>query len=331
MTESNKRTADVASFIGGGADTREMPTYVWRNGELVAWGEATVQIHDFVYSAPSIVFEGIKAYHGASALSVFRLDDHLERFYNSMKMLRMRPAIGMEGLKAGLLELLRANQFESDVYIVPVAFWAGGGLSRAFAVPEPERPVELCIMARPFTPPGENRLALNCCVASWLRVPDAMAPPRVKAVANYYNWRLAYADANAAGYDSFVMLGASGKITEGPGACVFVCRDGEVSTPDKVSGILEGITRDTALKLMADELKLTVVERMVERSEFYISEEAFFAGTGLEIAAIGSLDKIPIGDGAIGPITSALKHLYDEVVRGRHPKYDKWLTPVNVS
>jgi branched-chain amino acid aminotransferase len=320
---------DVASLIGGGSDVSEPPPFVWRNGDIVPWSSATIQIHDFLYASPSIVFEGIKAYAGPNGLAVFRLGDHLDRFYDSMKMLRMRPAVDREGLEAGVLGLLRANKATEDVYVVPFAFWEGGGLSRAFSVPEPERAVELCIVARPFTSPLVNRVALNCCVASWLRVPDSMAPPRIKAVANYYSWRLAYADAQAAGYDSLIMLGPNGKVSEGPGACVFLCRGQEIITPDKVSGILEGITRDTALKLLKDELKLNVVERSVDRSEFYISGEAFFAGTGLEITAIASLDAIPIGDGETGPITTALQNLYDDVVRGRKDAYRHWLTPAN--
>jgi branched-chain amino acid aminotransferase len=320
---------DIASLIGGGSDSAEPPLYVWRNGELVPWSNATVQVHDFIYAAPSIVFEGIKAYSGAAGLSAFRLDDHLDRFYDSMKMLRMGPALGKEDVKAGVIDLVRADGYQEDVYIVPFAFWSGGGLSRAFSVPEPERTVELCIVARPFSSPLAKRVALNCCVSSWLRVPDVMAPPRVKAVANYYSWRLAYADAQAGGFDSLIMLGPNGKVSEGPGACVFLCRDGEVITPDTVSGILEGITRDTALTLLADQLKLRVVERSVDRSEFYVSDEAFFAGTGLEITAIASLDAIPIGDGEIGPITTALQRLYDDVVRGRNSGYMDWLTPLS--
>jgi branched-chain amino acid aminotransferase len=322
---------DMASLIGGGTEATEPPPFVWRNGELVPWSDATIQVHDFIYAAPSIVFEGIKAYTGAGGLSVFRLDDHLDRFYDSMKMLRMRPAIDKAALTAGVMDLVRANAFNEDVYIVPFAYWTGGGLSRAFSVPEPERSVDVCIVSRPFTSPLASRVALNCCVSSWLRVPDAMAPPRVKAVANYYSWRLAYADAHAGGFDSLIMLGPSGKVSEGPGACVFLCRDGEVITPDTVSGILEGITRDTALTLLAEELKLKVVERSVDRSEFYVGDEAFFAGTGLEIAAIASLDAIPIGDGEIGPITTALQSLYDDVVRGRKSNYRRWLTPVTGS
>ncbi len=320
---------DIASLIGGGgSESAEPPPFVWRNGEVIPWGDATIQVHDFIYAAPSIVFEGIKAYIGAGGLTVFRLDDHLDRFFDSMKMLRMRPAISKEALKAGVMDLIRANKFPADVYVVPFAFWSGGGLSRAFSVPEPDRSVELCIVARPFAAAPANRVSLNCCVSSWLRVPDTMAPPRVKAVANYYSWRLAYADAQAGGFDSLIMLGPSGKVSEGPGACVFLCRDGEVITPDTVSGILEGITRDTALTLLADELKLRVVERSVDRSEFYVGDEAFFAGTGLEIAAIASLDAIPIGDGEIGPITTALQSLYDDVVRGRKSGYQHWLTPL---
>jgi branched-chain amino acid aminotransferase len=319
---------DIASLIGGGSESVEPPPFVWRNGELLPWSEATVQVHDFIYAAPSIVFEGIKAYNGDGGLTVFRLDDHLDRFYDSMKVLRMRPAMDKAALTAGIMDLVRADAFKEDVYIVPFAYWSGGGLSRAFSIPEPERSVDLCIVARPFTSALASHVLLNCCVSSWLRVPDTMAPPRVKAVANYYSWRLAYADAHAGGFDSLIMLGPSGKVSEGPGACVFLCRDGEVITPDTVSGILEGITRDTALTLLSEELKLKVVERAVDKSEFYVGDEAFFAGTGLEIAAIASLDAIPIGDGEIGPITSALQGLYDDVVRGRKSKYARWLTPV---
>jgi len=322
-----ERVPNVASLIGGGSDA-EPPPYVWKNGAVLPWAEATIQVHDAIYAAPSMVFEGIKAYRGANGLNVFRLADHLDRFANSMKTLRMRPRMGVAKVRDGVLDLLRANRFEQDVYIVPVAFWAGGGLSRAFSVPEPERDVDLYILARPFNSPLTNPTVLSAGVSSWLRVPDSMAPPRVKAVANYYNWRLAYAEASAAGYDTVLMMGPTGRITEGPGACVFLVRDEQVVTPDIVSGILESITRDTAIRLLADQLELATVERAVERSEFYSAREAFFAGTGLEITAIGSLDRIPIGDGEIGPVTAAVQRAYDRVVRGEggHPE---WLTPVS--
>jgi branched-chain amino acid aminotransferase len=293
---------------------------------VIPWADATIQVHDAIYAAPSMVFEGIKAYRGAEGLQVFRLDEHIERFTHSMKTLRMRPSLGSAQLHAAVLELLRANEFNDDVYVVPVAFWAGGGLSRAFSVPEPEREVDIYIIARPFAS-APNPVALSAGVSSWLRIPDSMVPPRVKAVANYYNWRLAYAEAAAAGYDTVLMMGPTGRITEGPGACVFLIRDNQVVTPDIVSGILESITRDTAIRLLTAELDMTVVERAVERSEFYSAQEAFFAGTGLEIAAMSSLDRIPIGEGEIGPVTAALQRLYDQVVRG-HGGHEAWLTPV---
>ncbi|HEX7265685.1 MAG TPA: aminotransferase class IV, partial [Candidatus Dormibacteraeota bacterium] len=107
---------DIASLIGGGSESVEPPPFVWRNGELLPWGDATVQVHDFIYAAPSIVFEGIKAYNGEGGLTVFRLDDHLDRFYDSMKMLRMRPAMDRATLTAGIMDLVRANAFKDDVY-----------------------------------------------------------------------------------------------------------------------------------------------------------------------------------------------------------------------
>ena len=152
-------------------------------------------------------------------------------------------------------------------------------------------------------------------------------PARVKTGANYQNGRLASLQAKADGYDLPILLRENGKISEGPGACFFMIRKGVVITPPITADILESITRRTVIELFKNELNIQVEEREVDRTETYIADEAFFCGTAAEITPIVSIDRLPVGDGKIGPITREVMTLYENIVRGINPKYKDWLTP----
>jgi len=306
------------------------PDYIWWDGRLVPWDQATIHITQAHWSAIGAVFEGIKAYKNPQTgeLYVFRLKEHLRRLGQSMKMAGLKPRWSEAELGQAVLDLLRANNRQDDTYIQPVAFPAGSG--RAFSRADEMR-TSLYITLRPFESHLLTDYRINVCVSSWVRIGDNVMPPRIKALPNYWNSRLATREAQADGYDGAVILNAFGKVAEGPGACLFIIRDGVAFTPPVTASILESITRATLIVLLREVLGVPVVEREVDRTELYICDEAFFCGTAAEITPIASVDRLPVGDGQVGPVSRRLQQLYHDVVRGIDGRFPEWRTPVGVA
>ncbi|MBI4573261.1 MAG: aminotransferase class IV [candidate division NC10 bacterium] len=170
---------------------------------------------------------------------------------------------------------------------------------------------------------------IACCVSSWRRISDNVMPPRVKAGANYHQSRLVSVQARVDGYDNAIILNDQDKVSEGPGACLMIVRDGRPITPPVTAGILESITRTSLAELMATELRLPLLEREIDRTELYLADETFFCGSAYEVLPITSVDRYPLGEGTIGPVSRQVRKLYHDVVRGSAPKYKHWLTPVS--
>lgn len=299
-------------------------SYVWVDGALVPWDAATIHITTLATAGVSLVYEGIRAYWNAEArqLFVWQLDEHLARFEQSMRLTRMRQTIPTSEIRAGVLALLRANQCAEDVYIRPFAFVEStyySGVSNDHA--------RLVIQAMPNPVPARNR-ALHACISSWWRITDNVMPPRVKAASNYLNSRYAMEEAKRNGYDVALILNPNGKVTEAPGACLMIVRDGKIITPPVTSGILESITRATIIRLCREVLQIEVVEREVDRTELYVANEAFLCGTGTEITPIASVDRFTLGDGNIGAITQRIATLFQNLARGLDARYAEWRTPV---
>jgi branched-chain amino acid aminotransferase len=302
--------------------------FVWLNGELEPWESATVHVSNVGATGHFNVFEGIKAYatHDGDGLNVFCLREHIRRLADSMKITRMACRWSEEELCRAVVDLLRHNGTRVDSYIRPVAFFSG--LQHADFGAELDEEPEVLIWTRPFkTTLGTDR-AMSCQVSSWTRLTDNQMPPRIKTMSNYQNNRLAALEAKVNGYDTAILLGPDGKVTEGPGACIFLIRDGVAVTPPVTAGILESVTRAVVMRLLRDELDVPTIERPIDRTELYVSEEAFFCGTGWEILPVTGFDRIALGTGAIGPIAERLERLYLDVVRGADPRYTEWLTPV---
>jgi branched-chain amino acid aminotransferase len=301
---------------------------VWLNGELVPWGEATVHVTTFGAVGHFNVFEGIKAHAHPDGreLYVFGLAEHMRRLADSMKITRMACPWSEQELAAATVELLRQNGTHQDTYIRPVAFFSG--LQHPNFADELDEPPEVLISTRPFTSRLGTERSIACCVSSWTRITDNQMPPRVKTMSNYQNNRLAAIEARVNGYDSTIMLGPNGKVAEGPGACLFIVRNGVALTPPVTDGILESVTRGVMLRLLPEVLDVPVVERPIDRTELYVAQEAFFCGTGAEIQPITSIDRLPLGGGQIGKLTRKLDKLYCEVVRGIDDRYPEWRTAV---
>jgi branched-chain amino acid aminotransferase len=297
--------------------------YLYLNGRIVPYGEALIHVQSAAVKYGTSVFEGLRAYWNPQQgeLYVFRLKEHIDRLYDSLRLMRMEHTFSREELASSILEVLRKNEYREDVHVRQTAYL------EADAGMEATEPVGLAVDALPRR--LSQKVGITACISSWMRIADGSMPPRIKCSANYQNGRLAALEAKLNGYDGALLLNARGKLAEAPGACCFVVRRGVPITPPVTADILESVTRATLLELSQKELGLAPEVREIDRTELYVAEEAFLCGSGWEITPVLSVDKLPLGDGIQpGPVTRAIQACYFDVVRGEKPAYRDWLTPV---
>jgi branched-chain amino acid aminotransferase len=271
-------------------------------------------------------FEGIRAYWNDDEqdLYIFRLAEHYERMHRSARILRIDLPYTVKELNEITIELLHREGYRQDAYIRPLAFKA----DEIIGVRLHDLTDHFAMFAVPFGRYIEKEEGAHVCISSWRRVDDNAVPARAKITGAYINSALAKTDAILNGYDEALVLTQDGHISEGSAENFFMVRNGALITPPVSSDILEGITRDTVIELAREEMGLTTIERTIDRSEIYTCQEAFFCGTGVQVAAITQIEHRPIGDGLIGPVVTRLREIYFDVVRGKHPKYRHWCTPV---
>ena len=303
------------------SNPKERIKLVTINGDLMPLKEAKVSITAPGLSYAALVFEGIRAYWNQDhkQLYVFRLEDHLNRFINSMKLLKFIDYPNVLSIKSDILTNIQANDYKEDIYIRLQGYIDDWG---EMAV---RTPVSTSIVSYPRPRAVAFSEGKNFTISSWQRLDDNASPPRIKASANYLNSRLASIQAKESGYDGGIMLSPNGKVSEGPGGCIFLVRNGNIITPSITSGILESITRDSILKI-TKKLKLKVQTREVDRTELYIADEIFYCGTGQEIMPILSVDKMLAGDGKPGKFTKILQNEFTEIVRGNNSNFENWTT-----
>jgi branched-chain amino acid aminotransferase len=296
--------------------------YIWFNGRIVECEEARVHVLTHALHYGTGVFEGIRGYWNGSNLHVFRLRDHIVRLVNSAKLVGFNIGYTVEQLVDATIEVIRANGFREDVYIRPIAFVGEGGISLDIT----GMPVEIAIAAFPF---GKYLKAegVRVKVVSWRRVPSFSMPVMAKACGIYLNSVIALREARLEGYDEAILLDWRGYVAEGSGENVFIVRRGVIATPPTTASILEGITRDTVIRIARDEGYM-VEERDITREELLTAEEVFFTGTAAEITPVLEVDGRPVGEGKPGPITMKLKERYQRIVMGLEERYKHWLTPV---
>ena len=297
---------------------------IWQNGDFVPLEKATVNVLTPAVLFGANVFEGLAAYWNAEdqELYGFRFIDHFKRLFDSLKIMRMSVHYTTEDFLSISKETIRANKFKEDIHLLQVVYVDDiGGLFK-------QKHLGMYIAAQPHPTLFDVTKGIHCCTSTWTRISDTCSPPRVKAGPNYQNGRLASLEADAKGFDWAVILTSQGKVSEAPGACLFMVRKGLVTTPPITSGILESITRSTLIDLFSKELGMPVYERDIDRTELYVAEEVFLCGSGAEVTPVVSLDRIDIGDGKVGPVTQKIQRLYFDVVRGIHKGYSEWRTPI---
>lgn len=298
---------------------------IWFNGKIVSLEEATINIMTTTAQYGVNVFEGTRCYYDeiTEKLYAFRLKDHIERLFISAKLLKfeLESHIDIEYITNAVKNVIKANDYHEDIY-VKIGFYLDGIGSWSN-----KGPVGLFVAAFPKGREFSDKMGITCSVSSWQRISDSLMPPRVKAGANYLNSRYGVIEASMNGYDSTIFLNHKGTIAEGPGACIFIVREGKLITPPLTASILDSITRRSIIDFAKNDLKIEVEIREIDRTELYISDEVFFAGTSVEILPILSVDNFVVGNEE-GEITKELKKLYFNIVRGKKKKYFSWLDEI---
>jgi branched-chain amino acid aminotransferase len=303
-----------------------MTKYAFFRGQVVPIEQANVNVRTQALHYGTSCFGAIRGYwnHEKEQLYTFRMQDHYERFLDSTRLLRMALPYSAHDLGEISLDILRREGWREDVYIRPLAYKAGAEIGcRLHNVPD-----EVTIFALPFGLYMEQDQGAHVTFSSWQRVSDNVIPPRGKIGGAYANSAMLKSDAVLSGFDEALVLNANGHLAEGSAENVFIVRKGVASTPATTDSILEGITRRTVLRLLKEELGIEVLERAIDRTEVYLADEVFFCGTGVQIAAITRVDHRSIGTGQMGPVTTKIRDLYLDIVRGKVEEYQHWCTPV---
>ena len=300
----------------------EPSLYIWMDGKLVSWDDATVHVLSNTLHYGTGVFEGIRAYETNDGTAVFRLTEHIERLHRSARIYRVPLEWSVEELVDACRTVMRENGLESG-YIRPLAYYGLGaiGLNPTGAT------AHTAIAAwRWGAYLGEEGVlnGIRVGVSSWRRISPAAFVPVAKGCGQYLNSVMAKMEAISNGYDEALLLNADGNISEGSGENVFVVRDGVVFTPPISSGILDGITRHTVMTLFARD-RIDIREATLTRGDLLNADEVFFTGTAAEVTPVREIDRRPIGSGRPGPITRRAQELFQRLVSGGDPELSHWL------
>ena len=295
---------------------------IWMNGKLVPFKDAKVHVLTHALHYSTAVFEGLRCYNTIHGPAIFRLPEHVDRFFTSAKLYSMKIRFTKKQITSGILSTVRSTKLK-ECYIRPLAYYSYGHMG---LTPLPNR-VDVSIACWPWkigeTSAGKMTGA-RCKISSWLRIDSAFQPIHAKAASNYANAALARVEALNEGYDEAIMLNRYGKVVEGSAENIFIIKDGVISTPPLNSGALEGITRDSVMQLI-EENDGFVIETNIERDDLYSADEIFMTGTAAEVKSVTRVDKVIIGNGKIGKLTKLLQKSYMDLVRGRDERFTSWL------
>ena len=303
-----------------------IPKFAFLNGTIVPYADARVGLLTHALNYGTGCFAGIRAYWNKeeSELFIFRGNDHVVRFLESTRLMAMAIPFSPEEMLENLVSLLRKEDLREDCYIRPLAFLS----DETIGVRLNGLKASVSMVAFPFGKYLDREGGAHLTISSWRRIDDNVIPPRGKITGGYANSAFAKTDAQNAGFDDAILLDSQGKVSEATVSNIFLIRRGEVLTPRTTDSVLEGITRRTVITLLERELGRPVVERSIDRTELFLAEEAFLAGTGVEIIPITRVDHRPIGTAEAGPVTKNLRKIFFDVVRGRIPAYRDWSRPV---
>lgn len=300
--------------------------FLWSDGEMVPFEEATTHVLSHALHYGSGVFEGIRAYRQKDGtLAVFRLREHMERMHNSARLYKLPLRWTVEQLCDAARRVVRDNAL-GDCYIRPLLFLGLGNIG----VNPRECPSRTVIAAFPwgaYLGPEALEKGVRVTISSWTRLHHSMFPTQAKACGQYLNSLLATREAKEKGFEESILLDRGGNVSEGAGENVFVVSKGALRTPGLDSSILPGITRDSVLRIARD-LGLPVAEAVITRGDLLGADEVFFTGTAAEVTPIREIDGYVLGAGRRGPVTERIQQVFFRAARGEEPRYGEWLTAI---
>lgn len=300
-----------------------VPKFVWFDGKIVRDEDAKVPVMTHAIHYGTSVFEGLRGYWNSKNLNIFRLQDHIKRFRNSGKVYSISLRFTDKEIANAIIQICKKNNVKESCYIRPFYFVGKHGIN--LHVTE-KTPTHAAIVMFPF---GElfNKNGIKVGISSWRRINDISTPPLAKMGGNYLNSILATQESKRNGYDEAILLDHLGNISEAPGENIFVVRNEKLLTPPLSSSALEGITKDSVIKI-AEDLGYQIIEREIPRTEIYFADEVFLTGTAAEITPVISVDNKQVGDGKVGKITGDIRKIYSDITMGKNKKYSKWITSV---
>lgn len=294
------------------------------DGKFVSWDDANVHILTHTLHYGLGVFEGIRCYKTGTGSAIFRLDEHVERLFDSAHIFMMKVPFSKEQIRDAIIETVKVNKMQ-ECYVRPIVYVGYG----AMGLYPKDNPIKVAIAAWPWGAYlGDEGLekGIRVKVSSFIRHHVNVDMTRGKVCGYYVNSQIAKREAISCGYDEAILLDTEGYVSEGSGENVFIVRNKRIKTTPLTS-ILEGITRDSIITVARD-MKIPVIEERFTRDEIYIADEAFFTGTAAEVTPIREVDGRMIGDGRRGKITEKLQNIFFDVVKGRNRKYSPWLTKI---
>ena len=297
--------------------------YVWFDGKFTTLERAKVPITTHAIHYGTSIFEGIRAYWNSENLNIFRLADHIKRFRQSGRFYSIALNYADDQMMNAIINLCKKNNTKRSCYIRPFYFVGQYGIN--LHVNE-KAPTHVAAFMFPF---GDlfDKNGITAGISSWRKFSDLTTPPLAKMGGNYLNSILATQECKRSGYDEAILLDLHANVSEAPGENIFMVRDNELITPPLESSALEGITRDSVLKLAMD-LGYVAKEKTITRGEIYLADEVFLTGTAAEITPVISIDGKVIGAGKPGRVTQEMISAYTDVVMAKNDKYSSWLTPV---
>ena len=297
--------------------------YIWHNNKVVNWSDANTHVMSHVIHYGSGVFEGIKSYDTEVGPAIFRLNDHIDRLFQSAEVYKIKIPFTKKEIIQGCIDIVRKNEL-SNAYIRPIVFHGYDTLG----VNPKECPVNVSIASFFWGAYlGEKGLSqgVDICISPWEKFSYKAIPATAKACGQYLNSMLSVNHAKENGYDEGLLLDSRGYVAEGSGQNIFIVKSGVVYTNDEKSSILLGITRATIIQLCS-ELDIPIIIKDINCEELFDADEIFFTGTASEVTPVISVDDKEINNGNIGTITSKLKKTYMDIVVGKSEPHKSWLT-----
>jgi len=295
---------------------------IWMNGKLVPFKDAKVHVLTHALHYSTSIFEGIRCYDTPEGSAIFRLPEHVERFFNSAKMYSMKMPYSKKKISDAIVKTVKASKLK-QCYIRPLAYYGYGTMG----LTPTNNKVDVSISCWEWKM-GESKAGkfsgAKCKISKWIRIDSKSQPMQAKSAANYSNAALARMEALNAGYDEAIMLNNKGHVAEGSAENIFVVKNGKITTPPLDADILNGITRDSAIRLLKSNKK-KVIEKNLRINDLLKADEIFMTGTAAEVKSVTRVDRTKIGDGKMGKITKELQNSFIDVVMGNNKKFHSWL------